>query len=101
MVFSGAWMLVSPLLPKRTREKVEIVSSRSALSTLLEHIDEDELPMFLGGKKPDSETGCCNAGPVPQGLSDTLPDGPPPVPQEQEQQQLGSSAVKLSKVVEL
>merc|ERR1719272_127912 len=23
LVFSGAWMLVSPLLPKRTREKVE------------------------------------------------------------------------------
>lgn len=74
------------------------MSSRSALSTLLEHIDEDELPMFLGGKKPDNETGCCNAGPVPQGLSDTLPDGPPPVPQEQ---QPGSSAIKLSKVVEL
>jgi hypothetical protein len=63
---AGAFALVSPLLPARTRAKVSVVSSRAAKATLLEHIDEVELPKFLGGLKEDDGM-CCAAGPVPEG----------------------------------
>ena len=63
------------MLPARTREKVSVVSCRSTKATLSEYIDDDELPVFLGGNKADDGMMCA-ALPVPTGLSDGLPEGP-------------------------
>jgi hypothetical protein len=54
LMISAAFALVSPLLPKRTRAKITIASSRSAMATLAEFIDDDQIPAFLGG------TRCCD-----------------------------------------
>ena len=51
MIFSAMWTMVSPLLPKRTRAKVSISSSRWTSTTLLELIDAEQLPDFLGGER--------------------------------------------------
>ena len=49
VTFTIVWKFIRPLLDKRTRDKVSILGS-SYTSELLEHIDVEDLPTFLGGK---------------------------------------------------
>ena len=58
--------LISPLLPEATRKKVKILSEASTRKVLKRFIDPAELPTFLGGEKPDSESGVPEAKPVPR-----------------------------------
>ena len=50
------YRLLSPLLPKNTRDKVSLVSRAGTLPLLLEEIDAAELPDFLGGER-QTQTG--------------------------------------------
>jgi len=53
-VFASAWSLIAPLLPKRSRDKVSILSAKDSPAALLECIDASQLPRFLGGEQvPD------------------------------------------------
>jgi hypothetical protein len=49
MLFSGIWACVKPWLDDKTKAKISIHGS-SFKKELLEVIDEDVLPDFLGGK---------------------------------------------------
>ena len=49
MIFTGIWRVVSNVLPRETVEKISILGS-SYKAELLEHVDEDNLPSFFGGK---------------------------------------------------
>jgi len=50
-VFSGCWTIIKGWLDERTRKKIQMVSSEKATTKkLLEFIDEDQIPTFLGGK---------------------------------------------------
>lgn len=50
-IFSGAWKLIKPWLEERTVNKISIMSS-GFLPTLLENIDDAQLPVELGGHAP-------------------------------------------------
>ena len=54
-LFSGAWALVKPWIDPKTQKKI-IIKSGSGQKDLLELIDEDKLPEFLGGKCKDELT---------------------------------------------
>jgi hypothetical protein len=72
-VASMAWAIISPLLPSHTREKVKVLgSSTSAKKAIFEMIDEDQLPKFLGGSRPDAECKIARAEPIPVGLGAQL-----------------------------
>ena len=62
--FAAVWKLVAPLLPEQTRQKVAIYGS-DFLPSLLDDIDEADLPAFLGGKKDDAELSVPRAAPIP------------------------------------
>ena len=66
MLFSALYAIVKGFLDERTRSKVRILGSNYQ-PTLLEHIDAENLPSFLGGTCTCShvEGGCLysNAGP--------------------------------------
>lgn len=65
MVFSGVWSVVKGFLDERTRKKIKIIGS-GYRATLLEFIDDKDIPSFLGGKCECKEFGGCiksNAGP--------------------------------------
>jgi len=47
--FRGIWKVAKGFLDERTRQKVQVLGS-DYLSSLLEVIDEENLPLFLGGK---------------------------------------------------
>jgi hypothetical protein len=64
-LFAGAWSLVSPLLPQRSRDKVSIWSSSQSLTAMLERVDRAELPVFLGGEQPEERCLVARAEPVP------------------------------------
>lgn len=49
MVFRGIWKVAKGFLDERTRKKIQ-VKGADYLPTLLEFVDEDKLPTFLGGK---------------------------------------------------
>lgn len=46
-----AWSLFSYLLDPGTVAKVEVVSKKNTLKRLQVHVDDEEIPAFLGGKK--------------------------------------------------
>ena len=48
---AAAWALFTPLIPAETRRKIAIVSSSATLHALEQHIDRDDIPRFLGGRK--------------------------------------------------
>lgn len=51
--FGATWSLIKGWLDPRTANKIEVISSRKAWTkTLLEYIDEEELPADYGGKGP-------------------------------------------------
>ena len=66
MVFSALYAIIKGFLDERTRSKVRIMGSNYR-PVLLEHIDAENLPEFLGGTCTCShvEGGCMrsNAGP--------------------------------------
>lgn len=59
-LFSGVWAIVKTFLDEKTRAKIKIIGS-GFTPTLLEHIDEEILPDFLGGKFK-CEGGLLNSG---------------------------------------
>ena len=48
MVFSGIWAVCKGFLDEKTRKKIKIIGS-DYKKTLLQFVDEDKLPDFLGG----------------------------------------------------
>ena len=62
----------SVLMPSHTREKVDILSSGGTIKALLELVDEEVLPDFLGGRRQISETAIGGAQPIPVGLAAKL-----------------------------
>lgn len=56
MLFSGIWAIIKPWIDEKTRNKIKILGS-SFQKELLEHIDAENLPDFLGGKVPVEEYG--------------------------------------------
>ncbi|XP_039048977.1 phosphatidylinositol transfer protein 3-like isoform X2 [Hibiscus syriacus] len=51
-IFMTAWKIVYPFIEQKTRNKIMFVDNKSLKSTLLEEIDESQLPESLGGKLP-------------------------------------------------
>ncbi|XP_072970291.1 uncharacterized protein [Typha angustifolia] len=51
-IFMKAWKIVYPFIDKRTKEKIVFVDDKSLQATLLEDIDEKQLPDIYGGKLP-------------------------------------------------
>ncbi|KAB2089520.1 Random slug 5 [Gossypium arboreum] len=49
-IFMTAWKVVYPFIDPKTRKKIIFVDNKSLKSTLLEEIDESQLPATLGGK---------------------------------------------------
>lgn len=56
MLFSGVWSVVKGFLDERTRNKIKILGS-GYMKTLVEYMDEEDLPEFLGGKCTCEEFG--------------------------------------------
>ena len=54
-LFSGLWALVKPWIDPKTQKKI-VIKSGSGKKELLELIDEDKLPEFLGGTCKDELT---------------------------------------------
>ncbi|EDO08704.2 CRAL/TRIO domain family protein [Babesia bovis T2Bo] len=52
--FSALWQLMSPLLDAKTLSKISVISSKTeSRNIVLELVDPEQLPMFLGGTRPD------------------------------------------------
>lgn len=66
-LFAACWSLVSPLLNEVTVKKISILGS-SFKKELLEYIEDDNLPDFLGGKAKENwesiDSGPWNSGEV-------------------------------------
>ena len=56
--FRGVWSMLKSFLNEKTRDKISVIGS-SYQETLLEIIDSDKLPKFLGGTCTcENEGGC-------------------------------------------
>ncbi|OAY42572.1 phosphatidylinositol transfer protein 3 [Manihot esculenta] len=51
-IFMTAWKVVYPFIDSKTRKKINFVESKKLKSTLLEDIDESQLPDIYGGRLP-------------------------------------------------
>ncbi|XP_078167457.1 uncharacterized protein LOC144562164 [Carex rostrata] len=51
-IFMKAWKIVSPFVDKNSKEKLVFVEDKNLQETLLEEIDENQLPEIYGGKLP-------------------------------------------------
>lgn len=51
-VFMTVWKMVYPFIDSNTRNKIVFVDNKKLTSTLLQDIDEDQLPDIYGGKLP-------------------------------------------------
>lgn len=49
-IFMTAWKMVYPFIDKNTKKKIIFVEDKKLLPTLLEDIDENQLPVTYGGK---------------------------------------------------
>ncbi|KAJ0974603.1 hypothetical protein J5N97_016568 [Dioscorea zingiberensis] len=49
-LFMKAWKIIYPFIDKNTRKKIVFVEDKNLKETLLEDIDEDQLPEIYGGK---------------------------------------------------
>ncbi|KAK6147909.1 hypothetical protein DH2020_018821 [Rehmannia glutinosa] len=49
-IFMKMWKIVSPFIDKNTRKKIVFVENKKLRETLLEDIDESQLPEIYGGK---------------------------------------------------
>lgn len=63
-----AWSIFSYLLDPGTVAKVEVVSKKNTYKTLCAHVDEAEIPAFLGGQKQIHGDPECRAILAPGGL---------------------------------
>ena len=57
-LFSGVWAIIKPWLDKKTRDKISIHGS-GFQKELLQLVDKENLPEFLGGECKCSESGGC------------------------------------------
>lgn len=65
MLFTGVWVIVKGFLDERTRKKITIIGSKYQ-KDLLQLVEADNLPDFLGGNCSCAEHGGCmqsNLGP--------------------------------------
>jgi len=54
MVFRGLWKVAKGFLDERTRNKIKVKGGeKDYLPVLLEFVEEENLPTFLGGKNTD------------------------------------------------
>ncbi|XP_039010600.1 phosphatidylinositol transfer protein 3-like [Hibiscus syriacus] len=51
-IFMTAWKIVCPFIEQKARNKIMFVDNKLLKSTMLEEIDESQLPETLGGKLP-------------------------------------------------
>ncbi|XP_077212301.1 uncharacterized protein LOC143847379 [Tasmannia lanceolata] len=51
-IFWTAWKIVYPFIDKNTKKKIVFVENRNLKATLLQDIDESQLPEIYGGKLP-------------------------------------------------
>lgn len=51
-IFMTAWKVVYPFIDNKTKKKIAFVENKRLRSTLLEEIDESQLPEIYGGKQP-------------------------------------------------
>ncbi|KAK9117722.1 hypothetical protein Sjap_016669 [Stephania japonica] len=51
-IFMAAWKMIYPFIDKNTREKIVFVENKKLKSTLLQDIDESQIPEIYGGKMP-------------------------------------------------
>ncbi|GIX63327.1 phosphatidylinositol/phosphatidylcholine transfer protein [Babesia caballi] len=83
-LFSALWQVLSPLLDAKTLSKITVISSKTeSRARVCELVDPDQLPMFLGGTRPDDSWMGSNFGPwgEPE-IIDKLRRTRPHVPQE-------------------
>jgi len=66
--FTRAWSLFKHLLDEGTRAKVEVVARENTYQMLLDHIDEQEIPAYLGGLKHINGDPECREVLAPGGL---------------------------------
>ena len=59
-LFAGVWSIVKSFLDERTRAKIKIIGG-GFKSTLLEFVDADSLPKFLGGNCECEGPGGCTS----------------------------------------
>ncbi|GBE59847.1 CRAL TRIO domain containing protein [Babesia ovata] len=63
-LFSALWQILSPLLDAKTLSKISVISSKTESRQLVfELVDPDQLPIFLGGTRPDEDWMTANFGP--------------------------------------
>ncbi|WOL03761.1 random slug protein 5-like [Canna indica] len=51
-LFMKAWKMIYPFIDENTRKKIVFVDNKNLKATLLEDIDESQLPEIYGGKLP-------------------------------------------------
>ncbi|XP_072964129.1 uncharacterized protein [Typha angustifolia] len=51
-IFMKAWKIIYPFIDKRTKNKFVFLDDKDMRATLLDHIDESQLPETYGGKLP-------------------------------------------------
>ena len=68
-VAASAWAALRVFLPRETAAKVSIVSAKDTAAHLLEEIDAEQLPVFLGGKRDTSR------GPYATPRAEVVPAG--------------------------
>ncbi|KAM2075648.1 hypothetical protein ACFX1T_038503 [Malus domestica] len=52
LIFMTVWKIVYPFIDNKTKKKIVFVENKMLKSTLLEEIDESQLPEIYGGKLP-------------------------------------------------
>ncbi|XP_009339030.1 sec14 cytosolic factor [Pyrus x bretschneideri] len=52
LIFMTVWKIVHPFIDNKTKKKIIFVENKMLKSTLLEEIDESQLPEIYGGKLP-------------------------------------------------
>ncbi|KAK1444041.1 cral-trio domain-containing protein ykl091c-related protein [Babesia gibsoni] len=62
--FSVLWQMLSPLLDAKTLSKIDVISSKTeSRARVLELVDAEQIPIFLGGTCPDDTWQTANFGP--------------------------------------
>ncbi|KAJ7600530.1 CRAL-TRIO domain-containing protein [Mycena floridula] len=80
--FAFIWSVIKPWLSKETADKVEILSS-DYKEALLEIVDHDSLPSFLGGDCNCEEAGGCHLSGAGPWLDGRVGWGPKSMAKEQ------------------